>query len=83
MALVRLPNKKIFKRIWTVSLTFISCLIAVTAYQGTFTFNGELIQLSLFQSILLGLVIFIGLFALISFIMFMLYAVLDNLNGEN
>lgn len=79
MALVRLPNKKIFKRIWTVSLGFISCLIAITAYQGTLTFNGDLIQLRLFPSILVGLAVFVCTHAMISFIIFLLYAILDNI----
>ena len=55
-----LPNKKLFIRIWAVSLALIGIIISTSAYNGTLTFEGELVKLSLVNSILAGVLFFLA-----------------------
>lgn len=71
-------RKKTFFRVFAVFLTLFSFLIGISAYKGTLTFEGEVVQLSLTYSILLGLAFFICSYALISFIGVAVYSLIDD-----
>ncbi len=75
---MRLPNKKLFIRFWAVSLALLGFIISTSAYNGTLTYNDEIVKLSLFKSILTGSIFFLASFALISFIIFILYSIFED-----
>tara|TARA_R110002050_G_C8944347_1_gene512840 strand:+ start:1537 stop:1782 length:246 start_codon:yes stop_codon:yes gene_type:complete len=75
---MRLPNKKLFTWIWAVSLAVFGFIISTTAYNGTLTFNDEIVKLSLFKSVLAGSIFFLASFALTSFITFILYSIFED-----
>lgn len=75
---MRLPNKKLFTWIWAVSSAILGFVISTTAYNGTLIYNDEIVKLSLFKAIFVGVLFFFASFALASFIIFILYSLFED-----